>query len=366
MAPHKRGMAKRPMTDICQACTSTGKRNCDMRAAKAAGRTMCSNCEQKRRDQEKNGAKKLCECMETPVTIDEYFRSLGKPVPIYPGSYGASPQTGYQGPSMGYQTPPTGYGMPSAGFGMPSMGYGMLPMGYGMPQMGYGMPQMGWAMPQMSYGMPPTGYGTPSMSYGMPQMPPAGAQSMQPQTQGKRRREDDIGDDIQDAPDRTKRQQQLKSVRSNFGKIAASPEAGTNDADREADRARRETGGQRRDRGQAGDVQRGQRQQSTFRTPNPNSMVDYAARSARLERERKSRMSDEATPTMQPERQADDTEADDDGEAAALQTMHERQEHVVDASRPQIPAEQAVGVQPEQERDDSGSDLETWHDALEN
>ncbi|KAI6803206.1 hypothetical protein KC360_g660 [Hortaea werneckii] len=309
MAPHKRGMAKRPMTDICQACTSTGKRNCDMRAAKAAGRTMCSNCEQKRRDQEKNGAKKLCECMETPVTIDEYFRSLGKPVPIYPGSYGASPQTGYPGPSMGYQTPPTGYGMPSAGFGMPSMGYGMLPMGYGMPQMGYGMPQMGWAMPQMSYGMPPTGHGTPSMGYGMPQMPPA---------------------------------------------------------DREADRARRETGGQRRDRGQAGDVQRGQRQQSTFRTPNPNSMVDYAARSARLERERKSRMSDEATPTMQPERQADDTEADDDGEAAALQTMHERQEHVVDASRPQIPAEQAVGVQPEQERDDSGSDLETWHDALEN
>ncbi|KAI7197581.1 hypothetical protein KC316_g4064, partial [Hortaea werneckii] len=326
------------------------------RAAKAAGKEVCSNCEQKRIAQRRNGATKLCDCQETSTTIDEFFRSQGKPVPIHPGSYGTSPQMGYQGPSMGYGMPPTGYGVPPTGYGVPPMGYGMAPVGYGMPPMGYGMPHMG-------FGMPPTGYGMPSMGYGTPQMAPAGAQSTPPQTQGKRKREGGFDDEVRDVQKRIKKQQQLKSLRSELERLATSPETGVHDADWEADRARRETEAQRRDRDRARSVQRGQRQQFTFGPPNPNSMVDYAARSARLERENKSRMSDEATPTQR-ERQADDTEADDDGEAAALQTMHERQDRIVD-SRPQVPVGQGNGMQPEQERDDSDSDLDTWHGALE-
>lgn len=327
-----------------------------MRAAKAAGKEVCSNCEQKRIAQRRNGAKKLCECLETSTTIEDYFRSQGRPVPIHPGSYGTSPQMGYQGPSIGYGMPPTGYGVPP-------MGYGMAPVGYGVPPMGYGMPHMGYGMPQMGFGMPPTGYGMPSMGYRMPQMPPAGAQSTPPQTQGKGKREGGFDDEVRDVQKSIKKQQQLKSLRSDLEILAASPETGAHDADWEADRARRETEVQRRDRDRARSVQLGQRQQFTFGPPNPNSMVDYAARSARLEREKKSRMSDEATPA-QPERQGDDTEADD-GEAAALQTMHERQDHIVDASRPQILAGQGNGMQPEQGRDDSDSDLDTWHDAPE-
>ncbi|GAB1740701.1 hypothetical protein NU219Hw_g5789t1 [Hortaea werneckii] len=308
MAPHKRDKVKRPMTDICQACTSTGMRDCDMRAARAAGRERCSNCEQKRRD-----------------------------------------QTGYQGPPTGYQAPPTGYGMPSFGFGMPSFGFGM-------PSMGYGMPPMGWGMPTMGYGMPSMGYGMPSMSYGTPQMPPAGAQFPPSQTQSKRKRENDLLDkEIRDVQNRIEKQRRLNSLRSSSQTVARSPEASELDRDREANRARRETEAQRRDRDRAASEQRGQRQQFTFGPPNPSSMVDYAVRRARLERENKSRTSDEATPTQR-EQQPDDTQADNDGEAAALQTMHERQDHIV-GSRPQ--------TQPEQERDDSDSDLDTWHDAPE-
>ncbi|KAI7203157.1 hypothetical protein KC343_g8501 [Hortaea werneckii] len=350
MAPHRGNMAKRPMTDICQACTSTGMKDCDMRAAKAAGMEVCSNCEQKRMAQRRNGAKKLCQCLETPTTIDEYFQARGQPVPFHPGGYGML-QMGYQGPSMGYQVPPMGYGMPSVGFGMPSMAYGM--------------PQMGQAMPQMGYGMPPLGYGMPSMGYGMPQMPPAGAQPTPPQAQGKRKREDNnLGDETRKVQERIEKQRRLNSLRSNFESVTASPEVGEHDGDREANRARRETEAQRQDRDRLASVQRGHRQQSTYQPPNPNSMVDCAARSARLERENKSRMSGEVAAT-QPERQADDAETHDDGEAAALQTMHERQDYVIGASRPQIPAGQGIEMQPEQERDDSDSELDTWHDAPE-
>ncbi|KAI7357678.1 hypothetical protein KC320_g1579 [Hortaea werneckii] len=350
MAPYRGNMAKRPMTDVCQACTSTGMRDCDMRAAKAAGMEVCSNCEQKRMAQRRNGAKKLCQCLETPTTIDEFFQARGQPVPSHPGGSGML-QMGYQGPSMGYQLPPMGYAMPSVGFGMPSMAYGM--------------PQMGQAMPQMGYGMPPMGYGMPSMGYGMPQMPPAGAQPTPPQAQGKRKREDNnLDDEIRKLQERIEKQRRLNSLRSNFESVTASPEVGEHDGDREVNRARRETEAQRRDRDRLASVQRGHRQQSTYQPPNPNSMVDYVARSARLERENESRVSDEATPT-QPERQAAVTEADDDGETAALPTMHERQDHLVDASRPEIPAGLGIGRQPEQARDDSDSDLETWHDAPE-
>ncbi|KAI6849016.1 hypothetical protein KC332_g7212 [Hortaea werneckii] len=326
-------MDTRPKTDVCQACTSTGMRDCDMRAARAAGRQRCSNCEQKRRDQVKNGAKKLCECMETSVTIDEFFRSQGRPVPIHPGSYGASPPTGYSGP-------PTGYGMPS--------------MGYGMPSMGWGMPPMGWGM-----------YGMPSMGYGMPQMPPADEQSKPPQTEVKRKREDnDLDEDIREVQEKIKKKKQLQSLKSELERMDASPDEGTTGREREGNRGRRETEAQRRDRDRLASVQRGHRQQSTHQPPNPNSMVDYVAKSARLERENKSRVSDEATP-MQPERQAAVTEADDDGQTAALPTMHERQNHLVDASRPEIPAGLGIERQPEQARDSSDSDLETWHDAPE-
>ncbi|KAI7162303.1 hypothetical protein KC349_g2156 [Hortaea werneckii] len=356
MAPYNRDKVKRPTTDICQACTSTGMRDCDMRAAKAAGKEVCSNCEQKRIAQRRNGATKLCDCQETSTTIEEYFQARGKPVPTPPGVYGM-PQMGYQGPPMGYQVPATGYQVPPMGYGMPSFGFGM-------PSMGYGMPPMGWGMPPMSYGMPSTGYGMLSMGYGTPQMPPAGAQSPPPQTQGKRKRKDDLLDkEIRDVQNRIEKQRRLNSLRSSSQTVARSPEASEHDRDREADRARRETEAQRRDRNRVASVQRGQRQQFTLGPPDPSSMVDYAARRARLERENKSRMSDEATPTQR-ERQADEAEADDDGKAAALQTMHERQGHIVD-SRPQIPAGQGIGMQPAQERDDSDSDLDTWHDALE-
>ena len=336
---------------------SLTQQQCDMRAARAAGKEFCSNCEQKRMTQRRNGATRLCECMETSSTIEEYFQARGEPVPTPPGVYGR-PQMGNQGPSMGYQAPPTGYSMSSAGFGMPSMGYGIPRMGYGIPPMGYGMPPMG-------YGMPSMGYGMPSMGYGMPQMPPAGAQPTPPQAQGKRKREDSSLDDkIREVKKRIEKQRRLSSLRSNFERVTASPEVGAHDADQEADLARRETQAQRRDRDRARSVQRGQRQQSTYRPPDPNSMVDYAARSARLERENSSRMSGEVAAT-QPERQAGATEADDDGEAAALQTVHERQDQTVGASRPQFPAGQGIEMQPEQERDDSDSELDTWHDAPE-
>ncbi|KAI7279378.1 hypothetical protein KC345_g5403 [Hortaea werneckii] len=248
--------------------------------------------------------------------------------------------------------------MPSAGFGMPSMGYGMLPMGWGMPPMGYGMPPMG-------YGMPPMGYGMSSMGYGRPQMPSAGAQSTPPQTQGKRKREDNNLDaKIREVQTRIEKQRRLNSLRSNFESVTASPKVGEHDGDREANRARRETEAQTLDRDRLASVQRGHHQQSTYQPPNPNSMVDSVARSARLERENKSRVSDEATPT-QPEQQAAVTEADDGGETAALPTMHERQDHLVDASRLEIPAGLGIERQPEQTRDSSDSDSETWHDAPE-
>lgn len=259
-----------------------------MRAAFAAGKERCSNCEQKRMTQRRNGATKLCECLETSATIEEYFQARGEPVPFPPGVYGL--------PQMGYQEPPTGYQMPPIGYEMPSFGFGMTSIGYWMPPMGWRMPPMGW-------GMPPTGYGMPSMGYGMPQMPPAGAQSTPPPN--KRKEEDDDSDEeIREVKKQIERQRQLKSLRSDLERIAGSPDEDAYRGEREANRGRRESETQNRVWDRSASVQRGRRPQSTYRPPspyrppptygppstpgrpNPNSMVDKAARIARLDREK--------------------------------------------------------------------------------